>query len=83
MLLAAYGKRSIPVGKAEIIRAQKLETLKFTSFDALHIACAERGKADVFLTTDDKLLRVASRHADKLRTRVENPLTWLRGGEKI
>lgn len=41
-------------------------------------ACAESGRADVFLTTDDDLLRKASRHKSKLRVRVMNPILWVR-----
>ena len=44
--------------------------------DALHLACAEQGAVDVFLTTDDRLLRRARRHAQMLRIRVENPVSW-------
>jgi hypothetical protein len=31
---------------------------------------------DVFLTTDDGLLRRALRHAQAMRIRVENPVSW-------
>ena len=48
-----------------------------TAFDALHDARAERGGADVLLTTDDRFLRRAARHASALRVPVENPLAWL------
>ena len=46
-------------------------------FDTLHLACAESAGADVFLTTDDQLLRKVAAFADQLRIRVENRLTWL------
>jgi len=58
-------------------RAVKLSELKFRPFDALHIACAERGGADVLLTTDKSLLNNASRHPNALRVRLENPVRWL------
>jgi len=77
-LLASYAHRSIVVGKPEIERAQQLEAWGISAFDALHLACAESGGADVFLTTDDKLLRKSSAYADQLRVRVANPLMWLR-----
>ena len=57
-------------------RAESLERLGFGEFDALHLACAEQGAADVFLTTDDDLLRRAHRNAQALRIRVENPVSW-------
>ncbi len=58
-------------------RAIELEGLGFRSFDALHIACSEKGKADIFLTTDDDLLRKANINRDALKVRVENPIIWL------
>ncbi len=58
-------------------RALVLEQRGFAGIDALHLACAESAGADVFLTTDDKLLRLATRHKDFLRVRVANPLAWM------
>jgi predicted nucleic acid-binding protein len=76
--LASHAHRSIAIGKVEVERAQQLERWGILGFDALHLACAEHGGADVFLTTDDKLLGRAGAHAHQLRVRVENPLIWLR-----
>ncbi|HZX13476.1 MAG TPA: PIN domain-containing protein [Thermodesulfobacteriota bacterium] len=58
-------------------RAIELEELDFKSFDALHIACAEKGEADVLLTTDDDLLRKASQNKGILKVKLENPVRWL------
>jgi predicted nucleic acid-binding protein len=58
-------------------RAMELEKLNFSSFDSLHIACAERGNADILLTTDDNLLRKALQNKNILKGRVENPVKWL------
>jgi len=58
-------------------RAIELENLTFKPFDALHIACAEKGKADILLTTDDALLRKVSLCKDTLKVRGENPVRWL------
>ena len=38
-------------------RAQEIEVLGIKSLDALHLACAERLKADYFVTCDDKMIR--------------------------
>ena len=57
-------------------RGKNLELLGFQEFDALHMACAEIGEADLFLTTDDRLLRRAKRYHEQLQVRVENPYTW-------
>ncbi len=78
MLLADYAGVKVSVGADESARAGKLELLGFTGFDALHLACAERAGAAVFLTTDDRLLKRAARLADDIRVQVVNPLEWLR-----
>ena len=65
------------VGGEEILRGEELEGLGFKELDALHIACAENGNADILLTTDDRMLRRAKRYRAQLRVRVENPYTWL------
>lgn len=57
-------------------RARKIQQQGFSPFDALHLASAEQGLADVFLTTDDALLRRAMRSLGGLRVRVENPVFW-------
>jgi predicted nucleic acid-binding protein len=49
----------------------------FKTYDALHLAFAESAKVDVFLTTDDKLLKLAQRHSKELQIAVANPLSWL------
>jgi predicted nucleic acid-binding protein len=66
------------VTQAERERMRHLQALGFQAMDALHLACAETAAVDVFLTTDDRLLRLAARVAAQLRARVANPLTWLR-----
>jgi predicted nucleic acid-binding protein len=77
-LLASHIHRMVSIGQSESARAQQIQAWGITAFDALHLACAESGQADVFLTTDDRLLRKATAHAKQLRVRVDNPLTWLR-----
>ena len=65
------------VGPIENSRGLQLEVLGFKWFDALHLACAESGNVDVFLTTDNGILRKAKRFSSQLRVRVENPYEWL------
>jgi len=77
-LLASYAHHSVAIRQSEIERAQQFKAWGISAHDALHLACAESCGADVFLTTDDKLLRKSTTHAKQLRIRVENPLTWLR-----
>ena len=69
---------SIELREKELARAKSLEKLGFVGFDAVHLACAESGKVDVFLTTDDRLLKLAKRVATKLHVKVENPLDWIK-----
>ncbi len=64
---------TVLVGPAERLRAINLEALGFKPLDALHIECAESGGADILLTTDDRMLRLAKRYPTQLRVRVENP----------
>ncbi len=76
-LVAARADIHIRVDASEVERADELASWGFSAYDALHLACAERGGADVFLTTDDKLLGKATAHAQRLHVRVDNPLHWL------
>jgi predicted nucleic acid-binding protein len=77
ILSASRSDTSVKIEQMEDMRAHELEKLGFHAFDALHIACAESGKADIFLTTDDKLLKLATHQSDQLKVSVANPLTWL------
>lgn len=58
-------------------RASELERRGFAGIDALHLACAESAGANIFLTTDDQLLRRAARLSGFLQVRVANPLAWM------
>lgn len=58
-------------------RTIELEQLGFRTYDAMHIAAAEAINVDVFLTTDDRLLRLAARLESRIFVAVKNPLTWL------
>jgi predicted nucleic acid-binding protein len=49
----------------------------FKTYDALHLAFAESANVDVFLTTDDNLLKRAQRRRKELQVTVANPLSWL------
>jgi predicted nucleic acid-binding protein len=58
-------------------RTQQITLYGFSTLDAAHIACAEAAQAEVFLTTDDKLLRRAQHNASRLYVDVTNPMVWL------
>jgi hypothetical protein len=68
--LHSHAGETITPDRQDATRAEFLPTLGFGAFDALHLACAERGGAQLLLTTDDGLLRRARRHAGELRIRV-------------
>ncbi|MDE0010971.1 MAG: PIN domain-containing protein [Candidatus Poribacteria bacterium] len=74
--------QNVLIGSIENLRGEQLEALGFKWFDALHLACAESSNADIFLTTDDRLLRRAKRLSSELRVRVENPYIWLQGVDR-
>lgn len=76
-VLTGMKHKFITVNNDVEIRAKELEKLGFKSFDALHIACAEKGVADILLTTDDIFLSKALQNRNILKIRVENPLRWL------
>lgn len=77
--MLTYASQTISVGAMEVARAKSLEVLGFKRKDALHLACAESGSADIFFTTDDRLLKSARRVQPQIHMRVENPHTWLIG----
>ncbi len=75
--LYAGVQTNVTLTEIDIIRTNELENLGFKSFDAMHIACSESANADVFLTTDDKLLKKAERESGHLNIQIANPLSWL------
>ena len=76
--IAGYVGQVAAIGQKELDRASELEKLGFSGFDAVHLACAESGGADIFLSTDDRLLKRAKRFSKKIRVKVANPLDWLK-----
>ena len=66
-------------GPAQSARLKHLQAAGgLRALDALHLLCAESLRADVFLTTDDRLLRGSRRlAAEGLGLTVCNPLVWL------
>jgi predicted nucleic acid-binding protein len=76
-LLSSFAQEIVEINEKEVERAKELQKEGFQVFDALHIACAESAKADVFLSTDDRLLKQAQRVSKSLHVKVENPLTWV------
>ena len=76
-LLSDFIKQNVQIDDAVAERAEKLQKEGFKVFDSLHIACAESAKVDVFLSTDDRLLKLAKRKPKRLKIHVMNPLAWV------
>lgn len=77
-------KKILSIAKIKVLsgdwlkeRASELQKLGFASYDAAHIASAERASSDIFLTTDDRLVRKSQTYAQLLKVKVSNPLQWL------
>ena len=76
-LFASQAHQVIETNDQILRDAEKLEELGFDPYDAVHLASAENAKVDVFLTTDDKIVKIASRNKKLLPFLVENPVKWL------
>jgi len=59
--------------------AQDLEARGIAAMDAVHLAAAELGTCDVFMTADDRLIRRAAELNPPLKIRVMNPTRWIVG----
>jgi predicted nucleic acid-binding protein len=58
-------------------RVANLLAMGFKNFDAFHLASAEMFGADVLLTVDLPLLKLATRRSAQLRVRVADPVSFL------
>ncbi len=76
-LLARAVTEYVEPGEQTAALARRIQTRGIAGFDALHLACAADARADVFLTTDDRLVRRASRMTDLVTVPVSLPLRWL------
>jgi predicted nucleic acid-binding protein len=77
-VLLSLAADTIPLDSQVIQRAMELEAVGYGAFDALHLATAEAGIAEVLLTTDDRFIKRAGRAIGSPRVRVLNPVEWLR-----
>lgn len=74
--LLALSSEVIETGDQILERARELQAVGYGAFDALHLASAETGGADVLLTTDDKFAKRAFRGDGAPRVPVRNPVSW-------
>jgi len=75
--LSKISKAKVEVNKQVWDRYEELKEINLTLFDALHIACAEIGKADIFLTTDDDIIKKINKSNIELKVDIKNPIKWL------
>lgn len=76
MMLCSTASIYVEINSDIIDKAKELQrTMNIKPFDALHLASAEYGGADILLTTDKKFLNRATESNTKIR--VANPIIWL------
>ena len=69
--------RTVKMSDAIRKRAIQLEAAGFDSLDAMHLACAESGGAEYFITCDDAISKKARKNPDSVSLRVCSPLEFL------
>ncbi len=77
LLLAGQSHQVVEITEKILKQAEKLEASGFESYDAIHLACAEEAKVDVFLTTDDNIQKTSNRNKEVFSFMVSNPVRWL------
>ena len=73
--LYSIASQNIQLNATIINSAKELMLLNIKPYDALHLASAEYGDVDIFLTTDKKLINLSMKA--NLRLKVVNPAVWL------
>ena len=51
-------------------RVNVLKELGFPDIDALHVALAEKARADYFVTCDDDIIKLYKRHKDLVKVNI-------------
>ena len=67
----------IMIDDSIIARATNLMTLGVGKYDALHVACSIAGGAELFVTTDDRLLKYLRGVDDTLALLPQNALAYM------
>ena len=73
--LMQFAREQVNLDQSLLTRARSFHEQGMDTFDSLHLASAERAGA-VFLTTDDTLIKVIKKHADKITVETQNPVQW-------
>ena len=74
--LLSLAAHTVEVDDEVTQRARDLGAAGYGLFDALHLAAAELAGADVLLSTDDRLIKLAARGVGTPRIPVRNPVSW-------
>lgn len=74
LAMTAYAGLHVAVAESLVRRAEEIEALGITGFDALHLAAAEAAGCAYLVTTDDGLLKKSKRHSSQLKVSVLNPI---------
>jgi predicted nucleic acid-binding protein len=74
--LLQLARVTIEIDEEIDLRSCQLEALGFGLYDSFHLACAEAASVDIFLSTDDRLIKNAKRNQNILKVEVSNPVIW-------
>jgi len=74
LAMTEYAGLHVTVSEAVARRAEEIETIGISGYDALHIAAAEAAGCDYLVTTDDRLLKKSKRHSSQLMISILNPI---------
>lgn len=77
LALVAGAAEVVPLTAAALRSARDLQGAGLHRLDALHLALAAAGRAEVFLTTDRRILKLAGRLPQEGFPALRNPLAWL------
>jgi len=77
MTLLGLAKTAVKASPAVVSRARVLQRLGLRGLDALHLASAEAARADMLVTTDDRMHHRARRSSAELQVNVVTPVQAL------
>jgi len=66
----ALSKEYVEIDDSVIKSAKALKDMGISDLDALHIALAQKAKAEYFITCDDKLLRTCKKISEMVKVKV-------------
>ncbi|MHA1521882.1 MAG: PIN domain-containing protein [Promethearchaeota archaeon] len=67
----------IELNEKIISRASVIEGFGISPFDALHISSSESVNANVFLTTDNNIIKKYQINESQFKISIKNPINWL------